>query len=250
MVAGIESFREKFKNYTDCYTIIGGAACDILLSEADQPFRATKDIDMILIMEDNFPEFATAFWEYIREGGYRCGWKNSDDMHFWRFTEGKPGYPSMIELFSRKPGYHLEINEGIIPIHIDDDTSSLSAILLNDDFYEFMKSGRKVVDGLGVLGEEYLIPFKMYAWVNLLDKKRNGGSVNEKDLRKHKYDVFRLLQIVTDGVKVETSGLVTDSIRRYIEEISALDESEVQLLQMGLPFDKNQGITLLKKIYL
>ena len=71
---------------------------------------------------------------------------NEENMHFYRFTEGKFGYPTMIELFSRKPGYHLEIKEGIIPIHIDDDTSSLSAILLNDDFYEFMMSGRKVAD--------------------------------------------------------------------------------------------------------
>ena len=76
-------------------------------------------------------------------------------MHFYRFTEGKFGYPTMIELFSRKPGYHLEIKEGIIPIHIDDDTSSLSAILLNDDFYEFMMSGRKVADGIGVLGAHF-----------------------------------------------------------------------------------------------
>lgn len=58
MVLGIDSFREKFKDYTEYYTIIGGTACDILLTEADLPFRATKDIDMILIMEDNFPEFA------------------------------------------------------------------------------------------------------------------------------------------------------------------------------------------------
>ena len=58
MVPGIDSFREKFKDYTDYYTIIGGTACDILLSEADLPFRATKDIDMILIMEDNFQEYA------------------------------------------------------------------------------------------------------------------------------------------------------------------------------------------------
>jgi len=146
MVPGIDSFREKFKDYTDDYTIIGGTACDILLSEADLPFRATKDIDMILIMEDNFPEFASVFWEYIKEGGYKCGWKNEQNMHLYRFTEGKFGYPTMIELFSRKPGYHLEIEEGIIPIHIDDDTSSLSAILLNDDFYKFMMSGRRVVD--------------------------------------------------------------------------------------------------------
>ena len=58
MAPGIDSFRDKFKDYSDYYTIIGGTACDILLSEADLPFRATKDIDMILIMEDNFPEFA------------------------------------------------------------------------------------------------------------------------------------------------------------------------------------------------
>lgn len=70
MIPGIDSFREKFKNYTDYYTIIGGTACDILLSEADLPFRATKDIDMILIMEDNFPEFAAIFWEYIEEGSF------------------------------------------------------------------------------------------------------------------------------------------------------------------------------------
>ena len=111
MVPGIDSFREKFKDYTDYYTIIGGTACDILLSEADLPFRATKDIDMILIMEDNFLEFAAIFWGYIKEGGYKCGWKNEDNMHFYRFTEGKFGYPAMIELFSRKPGYHLEIDE-------------------------------------------------------------------------------------------------------------------------------------------
>lgn len=241
MVPGIDSFREKFKDYTDYYTIIGGTACDILLSEADLPFRATKDIDMILIMEDNFPEFASVFWEYIKEGGYKCGWKNEQNMHLYRFTEGKFGYPTMIELFSRKPGYHLEIEEGIIPIHIDDDTSSLSAILLNDDFYKFMMSGRRVVDGIGVLGAEHLIPFKMYAWINLLDRKRAGEHVNEKDLKKHKYDVFRLLQIVTAGTKVESEGLVTESIHRYVEEISAVDESEVRLLQMGMPFDRDRG---------
>ena len=114
MVLGIDSFREKFKDYTEYYTIIGGTACDILLTEADLPFRATKDIDMILIMEDNFPEFAAIFWEYIKEGVYKCGWKNAENIHFYRFTEGRFGYPTMIELFSRKPGYHLEIEEGII----------------------------------------------------------------------------------------------------------------------------------------
>ena len=106
-----------------------------------------------------------------------------------------------------------------------------------------------MADGIGVLGAEHLIPFKMYAWINLLDRKRAGEHVNEKDLRKHKYDVFRLLQIVTSGTKVESEGLVKVSIRRYIEEISAVDESEVRLLQMGMPFDRERGVELLKEIY-
>ena len=58
MVIGMESFREKFKDYTDCYTIIGGAACDIIMSENDTDFRATKDIDMILILEEKSQELA------------------------------------------------------------------------------------------------------------------------------------------------------------------------------------------------
>ena len=59
-----------------------------------------------------------------------------------------------------------------------------------------------------------------------------------------------MLQIVTSGTKVESEGLVKVSIRRYIEEISAVDESEVRLLQMGMPFDRERGVELLKEIYL
>ena len=57
------------------------------------------------------------------------------------------------------------------------------------------------------------------AWINLLDRKRAGEHVNEKDLKKHKYDVFRLLQIVTAGTKVESEGLVTERwVRQRIRQ--------------------------------
>lgn len=82
MVAGMESFIQKFREYADCYTIIGGAACDILMTEAETEFRATRDIDMILIMEARQQEFVKSFWEYVVEGGYRFGWKNSDRAHY------------------------------------------------------------------------------------------------------------------------------------------------------------------------
>lgn len=68
MVVGFETFREAFKGYEDCYTIIGGTACDILMSDADLEFRATRDIDMILLIENRFEEFAQVFWDYIKAG--------------------------------------------------------------------------------------------------------------------------------------------------------------------------------------
>ncbi len=247
MVNGMESFIRKFGDYADCYTIIGGAACDILMTEADTEFRATRDIDMILIMEARYREFVKVFWEYILEGGYRFGWKNSDNVHFYRFTEPKAGYPYMIELFSREPGYIDHVPAGIVPLHIDDDSSSLSAILLNSDYYQFMLDGRKTVSGVSVLDAEHLIPFKMYAWLDLKDRKARGEHVNERDLKKHKYDVFRLLQIVDRGMTIETTGLIEENIRRFLQEIIT---EEIPFRQLELPFEMNEALEYLYSLYL
>ena len=227
--------------------MIGGAASDILMSEAGIRFRATKDIDMILIMEARYQEFAKVLWEYIKEGGYKCGWKNSDQVHFYRFTEPKSGYPVMIELFSREPDYIQQVPEGIVPLHIDDGTSSLSAIMMNDDYYQFMLAGRRTVEGISVLDAEYLIPFKMYAWLDLKDRKAGGEHVNEKDLKKHKYDVFRLLQIADRSEQVTITGLVREKTERFLREIA---EEVIPFEQLDLPLDMEMALEILNDLYL
>ena len=247
MVDGIESFREAFKDFSDCYTVIGGAACDILMTEQDVEFRATHDIDMILILEDKKKDFSSIFWKYIKNGGYRCGWKNSDEVHFYRFTEPKAGYPSQIELFSRRQDYHLEVEQGIVPIHIDDDTSSLSAILLNEDYYNFMMEGRKVVNDIPVLDAEYLIPFKMYAWLDLSSRKAKGEFVKEKDLKKHKYDVFRLMSIIDESAKITLSGLVKE---KTVEFLNKIKEEPLSFEAIHAIHTKKDSIEILKAIYL
>ena len=246
MVNGIESFQKHFKDYPDCYAIIGGAACDILMTEAELDFRATKDVDMILVLEDRYREFAAVFWEYIKKGGYKCGWKQSEEVHFYRFTEPKVGYPAQIELFSRKPDYHLNADQVILPIHIADDISSLSAILLNDDFYNFMTEGRRTINGLCILDASYLIPFKMFAWLNLTEQKAAGKHVNERDLKKHKNDVFRLLQIIPNNTSVPVSGEVSKSIDMFIEK---MQNENLSLSDIGVPLEKQQALEILKTIY-
>ena len=204
MVVGLESFREAFKDYQNNYTIIGGTACDILMTQANLDFRITKDLDMILIIENDFEEFGRVFWAYIKEGEYKCGWKNDDNQHFYRFTEPKnKKYPKMIELFSKDPGYCLHKPDTLItPIHISDNVKSLSAIILNDNYYELMMGGRVIVNGIGVLEAPHIIPFKMKAWLDLKELKKAGGHVNSVDFKKHKNDVFRLLNLLSPNEKV------------------------------------------------
>ena len=45
MVKGINLFREYFRDFTDQYVLIGGAACDISFESNNVDFRATKDLD-------------------------------------------------------------------------------------------------------------------------------------------------------------------------------------------------------------
>lgn len=243
MVVGFEKFKEAFKGFEDCYTIIGGTACDILMNDADLDFRATKDIDMILILENKYVEFTKVFWNFIKDGKYKCGWKNNPNTHFYRFTVPQAGYPAQIELFSRN-NTSFKIDNEIIPIHINEDVSSLSAILLNDDFYNFMLQGRLTIDGVPILMAEYIIPFKMYAWLNLKDKKATGNHVNDKDLRKHKNDVFRLLQITKTDVAINITGEVKSAVATFLKEI---ENEELDLKQ--LPYTKKEALEIIGNLY-
>jgi len=238
------SFRETFREYTDFYTVIGGTACMILMDEASRDFRATKDVDMILIMEDGGKEFCKTFWEYILRGKYTCGWKGSEP-HYYRFTGPITGFPSQIELFSRRVGF--ELDSRIIPVHIADDVSSLSAIALDDDFYAFMKKGRRVVDGISVLGAEHIIPFKMFAWLNNLDLKKQGKKVNSDDIKKHKKDVFRLLPLLNPDVKIQTDGNVKDTVISFIENMGSETIAE-EFLNNGST--KEESLEVFRKVYL
>ena len=104
MVRGIDSFRDWFRGYEDQYAIIGGTACDLLMTDEGLDFRATKDIDLVLIVESVDVSFGRRFWEYVVEAGYEHRSKSSGEQQFYRFTNPRSQYfPSMIELFSRRP---------------------------------------------------------------------------------------------------------------------------------------------------
>ena len=180
MVTGIDSFKEWFKGSEEQYAIIGGTACDILMMEDGLDFRATKDIDLVLIIEAVDANFGKKFWEYVKQAGYEHYNKSSGVPQFYRFSHPVSNqYPAMIELFTRKlDAIQLPEDAVLTPLPMDEDISSLSAILLDDDYYEFLKQGKVTVDGVTVLDAAYLIPFKAKAWMNLTDRKAAGEHVD------------------------------------------------------------------------
>lgn len=248
MVTGIDRFREWFRGYENQYAIIGGTACDLLMSEDGMDFRATKDIDLVLIVEAITPDFGRQFWQFVKAAGYEHRNKSTGLPQFYRFSHPTAAvYPFMIELFSRRAeAINLPDDAVLTPLPMEDDISSLSAILLDDDYYELVRNGTVVVDGVNVLDAAYLIPFKAKAWLDLTQKKAAGQSVDSKNIRKHKNDVFRLSALLTQQSNVVVTESVLADLRAFL---AAMQEESVDLKQLDVIRDKATIIADIMRIY-
>lgn len=250
MVHGLEKFKEYFGDYTNQYVFIGGTAYDLLLDELGAPFRATKDLDMVLIIEALDSSFGEAFWKFIEDGGYEHREKSEGEHQFYRFTEPKDAsFPKMIELFSRQPrNMELKFDTGLMPIHMDESIVSLSAILLNDVYYDSLVKGKRTVDGYSIIEIETVILFKIKAWLDMKKRKEAGEKVDSKNIRKHKNDIFRLLSNVVPSSKVETTEEIQKDIIEFAEMIV---NDKPDLKNLGIRgTDLEELLELLKDIFL
>ena len=159
MVVGMDLFKKHFTGYEECFIVIGGAACDEWFAHENLPFRVTKDIDMVVLLEAKHIRFVKRFWEFINAGQYSNMQRSTSEKVYYRFTDPKNvEYPVMLELFARKP-LDLELKDGqhIVPIPVDEDISSLSGILLDDTYYGVVLAGKSVVGNLPVVKSDTLI---------------------------------------------------------------------------------------------
>jgi hypothetical protein len=222
MVRGLDLFRDYFKDYTDKYILIGGTACDLAMENMGLDFRATKDLDIVLVLEALDVEFVNAFRGFIKEGQYKNRQKSTGKKLFYRFYDPEEeAFPYMIELFSRKPDvFELPFESHLTPIPIDETVSSLSAILMDNDYYDFIKNGQKVTDDLSIISQEYLIPLKSRAWLDLCKIKSSGETIDSKDIKKHKNDVFRLYQILSLDTDIALPQSIADDMRVFLDKVS------------------------------
>ncbi len=125
----------------------------------------------------------------------------------------------MLELFSRKPdSIQLKEDSDLSPIPVDEEISSLSAILLDEEYYPFIHAGRRDIGGLSVLSPEYLIPLKARAWLNLSAEFNSGIAVDEKNIRKHKNDIIRLFQLLTIHTRIDLPKTIQKDMQQFMHQ--------------------------------
>ena len=248
MVKGIDIFKRFFSEFQDQYVLIGGAACDIVFQEANLPFRATKDLDMVLIIEALTPEFGRRFWNFVKAGGYENKVKSNGKPQFYRFNKPQtPDYPYMIELFARSESIFENDSSECRPLHLGDEISSLSAILLNSDYYQLLLSGKTVLSDITILPHTYLVLFKAKAWLDLTERKASGQHIDERDIRKHKNDVARLAVLLTGNEDCPVPAGVYNDMISFIE---AFEKEPPDIKALGIAGVTGNDIAdLLKKIY-
>jgi hypothetical protein len=123
----------------------------------------------------------------------------------------------MIELFTRR-ALDLAVGVHLSPLPAGEDISSLSAILLEDDYYKLVLDFRVTIGGIPAVPAGCLIPLKARAWLDLTSRKAAGhANVAEADIKKHRNDVFRLLVTLAPADRVQ----VPEAVRKHLCQFAA-----------------------------
>lgn len=226
MVKGIDKFREFFNGFEDSYVIIGGTACEIHEELLGQTPRATKDIDIILVVEALSPVFVIQFWNFVKAGGYKQRNKGAKahtvrEHEYYRFVNPlNTAFPQQIELFSRSLGLmNFPADAHLTPIPLSEDLSSLSAILMDDDYYDFTLRHSCVEEGVHIANIESLICLKAKAFLDMLARKSAGEDVDSKHISKHKKDVFRLGAMLSPADQFELPSGIREDLMCFCESV-------------------------------
>lgn len=221
---GLDKFREYMSGFRSHYVVIGGVATVLTLEDRGLPARATKDVDMIIICQPESKFYMKRFWEFVKAGGYKL-WKPDDeeDTHpcFYRFI--KPDnreFPIQVELFSKVPEY-VEVPEDLHIVHIPMEgyTSSFSAIIMDEAYYDFAVTHSEIVGDIRILKPEALIVLKAVAFLENLRLKEKGDPVDQKDIDKHKKDVYRLAYVFNGSERFEVNDTIKERLRAFVSEV-------------------------------
>jgi hypothetical protein len=220
MVRGLERFLNFFDDWKSSFAIIGGCACAQWCEDSAVRFRSTQDIDMVLLLEAKAPGFFARFWEYVRKGQYVLE-RRADDNSTILFRFERPGagadFPKRIELLTGIMDLGIPKDIRIAHLDAEDGRYSLSAILLQEEYYNLVANGcAETKNGMPAVMPDILALLKAKAYLNLLKDKAAGRFVPEHDLKKHRNDVFQLAYLFRGRYASELAELVKNDMAEFL----------------------------------
>jgi hypothetical protein len=232
MIKGLDHFTKHFADSSNDFAVIGGVAAHEIMGAEGLSFRATKDIDLVIIARP-----ATTFCQqlvaYIEAGRYEIQESKDGKPTFYRFRKPEEAdYPAQIEIFSQRPeDLPLRGNQHIVPIKDAPDGAALSAILLEDDYFELIKRTMQKIKGLPVASTEVVMALKCRAFNDLTDRKAAGDpTANSDEIKKHRNDILRLSQALPQQSRVRLAGLPETHMHRFLTEIEKMPALELKQL--------------------
>lgn len=95
---------------------------------------------------------------------------------------------------------------------------SLSAILMDDDYYNYTIE-HSYVDNekINYASRDSLICMKCCAYNDLMRRKDEGEQVDSRDIKKHRGDIFRMLSIIGNNSRFNIPQTIQDDIDKFIK---------------------------------
>ena len=199
----IADFAKYFKDFSDCYSIIGGTATFIYLEERipGAHNKATKDLDIVVLDLSNDQKqskFLDRFKSYIEEIKYTAFEGQDGQVKAYRFTDPQNGLaPRQIEIATRRLG-GIPLNQKAQRL----DAFDMSAIVCEPEYLEFVRAHSELKPVFGTSSESIplskvipIIMMKALAYINLETTVAHHAN-------RHASDIIRLSAILQDGDQV------------------------------------------------
>ena len=248
---GIDHFLAHLKGLEDQYVVIGGGAAAILMEQEGLEFRATRDVDLVLLTNSS-TELNGRITEYVNLGRFKIKERTEGAPRYYRFRDPQDAtFPEMIEIFARND-QNIELTEGqyIIPIQ-NDDIARISAILLDDEYFGLIKGNCvRLEAGVSIINALGNICLKARAHREMSERKAKGEQVDEKDIKKHRNDILRIGITLRGDERLTLGPQAKGDLKIAIDKLREMPADQFKQLMKTYPGAKQADLlTLIAQVF-
>jgi hypothetical protein len=188
---------------------------------------------------------------FVKDGKYKKREKNEEERKYYRFMEpATEGFPYQVELFSKEPDtLNLPDEAHLTPIVVDEGLSNLSAILMDEDYYQFTITNSLPENEIRRATKEALICLKAKAYLENKRLKAEGKDIKKENIVKHKNDVFRLAFLMAPADIITMSESIKADMKNFMDDImdELPDAAIFKIMQTGVAINVQALFEQLKK---